>query len=1258
MLNVRGYQISGRIRDTPHSAVYAGLRMPDGLPVVLKLYRSSRAFESGRASRELELLQRIDSDWVVRPVALVQTAEGAALVLRRARGTPLSRGAKGAKLSIEDFLRIALGIGRGLIAVHGARVIHKDVKPSNVLVDREQQRTCLIDFGICAEFGRAEHSAAPKIAEGTLHYIAPEQTGRLGLGIDFRTDLYSMGATLYELLTGAPPFGRRDGPELMHAHIAQRPRPAAECAPRVPRALSRIVEKLLEKDPELRYQTAHGLVADLEACQKQLEAQGEIDPEMALGTADVSDRLRFPSKLYGREREVEVLRHALGRISHKGVEWVLLAGPAGIGKSSLPAALRDPLLAAGGYMAEAKFDADRRERPYAGFAAAFEGLVNQILAGSSNDRLGAWSERLRHELGSIGAALLELAPSLRYLIDDLRAVPALGGNEERERLALAVVRFVRAAARPAHPLVLFFDDLQWADAGSLGLLSALLCSGKPESLLVIGGYRSDEVGPDDPLMALIHEVASRGVPVETLTVEPLKLADTTAMLADVLGRSSADTAGLARCVGRKTQHNPLLVRRLMFHLWDRDLIRHEHGSGWTWDEQRLAEAEITDDAAAMVAARIDMLSEREHELLRVASLVGAHFDFDALVELSSVDRLDLHPMLMTLVEQGLIAPCPDGFKFVHDRIREAAQSRMDGRERAMLHQQVARLLHERTPQEDLPKVVFQLADHLLGALDLMESNERSEALTVLHLAGATALARGATDTAAYYLERARDLLARDDWERGSIASNVYLASIEASLQLRRFEVASGLLSQIEQRPLPPLARAQVIAQRVVLSTFTGRDDPIALALDGLRAFGIRWPRHPSYVRTWIEMVWTHWLFRGPIDERMFPGAPPEDSGWLAPLLILRAVGGQLGIHSNRLACLAVAFALRAHRRSGAARSPGVALSGYANICCTLGSHIARAERYAQATEFWLRRMPAPAIDVRCRLHLDALIYPWVRRRRLMLEPLQAVVEAARELGDLEYVSHAAFQQMALGALAGETIARVRERLEEYDRTVCPPTTVAVARRAFDLLLRSPEERVDWGAERAWVSSALAPEDSNVIAPSVLLIASLCVLGQLDLAAETSARLWQAIVVNGALGSLRADHTFYRGFASAALADATRGSERRRHLRVLCACLRRLRAWSQHGPDFVHMAAFLEAEMMRSRRRPQAAMRRYEQAARQARSAGYDHHAALIHERRADLLRHANRSTDADMATAEALELYRKWGASAKVCELTGARRAD
>jgi len=1250
-MRVDGYTVWDCIRETEQSEVYTGIRNADGLRVVLKAYRSSRGTAEQRCLHEYQMLDRIGSPDVVRPVEVVSDARGSVLVVERFSGFPLSRYVKGPAILLADFCWIALGVSRSLAAVHAARVIHKDIKLSNILVDPVHQRICLIDFGISAEFGRAEHVASPEVGEGTMQYIAPEQTGRMGLGIDFRTDLYSLGASFYELLTGQPPFGQREGAELVLAHIAMRPRSVCELLPHASPTLSRLIDRLLEKDPELRYQTAQGLAADLEQCQKQLETSGEIDPDFELGGADRSDRLRFPNKLYGRDHEVSVLCEAQARAASGAVEWVLLEGRAGIGKSSLVGVVREPVVRAGGYLAEAKFDPDRRERPYAGFAEAIDGFVNQILAGS-HTRLPVWRDTLAKELGALAGVLVDLVPSLGFLIDDFPEVPRVGPREQRERLNLAVTRLVRAAGRTPHPLVFFFDDLQWADEGSLSLLDAVARESGFESLLVIVGYRPLELEENGAASQLVALLSGEALEARKLSPAPLCDEDISCMLADVLGRPASETEWLAREVARKSQRNPLLVRRLLFHLWDRDLIRYQHPNGWVWDRQRISEAEITDDVAALVAARVDALPADARALVELASLVGTVFDVEILVRLGEVGRVEALQQLMGLVEQGLIAPCREGFKFVHDRIREAAKSRLDLDHRTRLHHRVANVLLADTPAERLPDVLFEVADHLIAALPLLSAEERIRALELLSQAAHKGLAKGASSAALHYSRNALRLLEDADWrERFSVVFELQLRAADAAVNLQQFDFAADRLELLRKYPLDPLEQAQVRSRQVSIASVTTEVDAVDIALSALREFDIRWPAEPSWLRIRLDMAYTNWRIRGPRDRSMFTGVPAADLSWIAPLLIIRTAAAPFNLRSNRLYALATSYTLRAYRRHWPVNSPALVLAAYANLSISIHGDVRRAQELAQAAEVWLEERPAADTRAHSHLILYSLVYAWVRPRRALLGPLAEVVAAERELGNIEYTLMARFRLASETSFAGVPLAQAAvplAELVEVERRTSRSTGV-IMRHAYALLSAESESPLDWSSEEASLRSMLDSMQISEIYSAIHVVAVLSFFGRFELVSSICERLDRELHLAGGLGTMQVEHVFYQGLAASGMSEISRTSrERMAHRRLLRRSLRKLRTWARKNGDFLHMARLLEAELKRGHRSPAAASQLYEEAARMARRVGYVHHVALCHERKSELLAASNRSTAARTPRAAAIEAYREWGAHAKV----------
>jgi len=1247
MLEIDGYTVGEQLAARHNSRVYAAVRTHDSAPVVLKLCANGATTEY-----EYDVLRRLNSPWVVRALALEHAGDRPVLVLEHLPGVTLSRHlVQSGPLEPELFLGVARSIAEAAADLHAAHLIHRDIKPSNLMFDATSGDVRILDLGIAVEIGRVQLPADQQSVEGTLIYSAPEQMGLVGHGVDCRSDLYSIGASFYELLTGRPPFHEKTDQELVTAHIAMRPRSVVERMPHVPLAISRIVDRLLQKDPALRYQTAKGLAADLAECEKQLRDRGDISDDLVLGSHDASDRLRFPERVYGRDLESALLRDTLARVRNKSIELVLLAGPAGIGKSALARTLREPVARSNGFLAEAKFDVDRRERPYSGFASVFEGIIDQLLT-VSEDRLRSWACEIRGGVGSIGRVLLDLAPNLGFVVKDFPAVPPLSAREARERLALACIRFVRIVATQEHPLALILDDLHWADAGSLALLQALLLSKEPESLLVVGGYRDDELESDHPLHAVRSELERAGVSIQHLALAPLGLADTTAMLADVLGRRPEDTEWLARRVGAKSQHNPLLVQRVMLHLWDRGLIRYEHDQGWVWDPA-LTEADITEDAVALVAARIDGLPRAERELVEIASLIGTTFEVDLLVTLAGADRLDALERLMELASQGIITPCREGFKFVHDRLRAAAQTRIDPERRTELHTIAARLLLERTAPERLPRECFQIAEHIEGALEQLEPHERPDALKVLRMAGSTALEKGAPDTARHYLSLALDLQRASEGDSSSpLAVELRLQLGEAAYQIGDLDAVAGLVRDLSSCNMTKLQWALAIELKIRLLLADSAEAAQQEMLVALESEGLSLPRRPSMLRIWVGIYYTDMLLREPLRSGVFGRRAPSDDGWIVQSILMRSGGSALVRSGNpKPLCVLIMRALRSYRAFGAIPGISSVLAAYAGMRIHMLGRVKGSERYVRATEFFMQQRPSP-MDHRARYSLLCYPRPYLEPRRDLHAALAQVATESLEHGDPEYALYAGFQLASSMGLCGSPLPEV---ITAFERWRDPHATSAVHRHldagfeAYSVLAESTSAQRDWSVDPPAIAAQFAPGTGDGSLARLHWILVLSSYGQFDRALARAREFKSLDLVSYPAAEF--DWLFFYAMSLSAVYWNAPRMQRWRLARSLRTMRRRKLPGDVRSPDFshIHVAVAGACERLEGRRSRAGAL--YQRAAQQASKQGYLHHAALLLECSAALLEEARRDVEARNLLRLAAELYADWGARGKVLQL-------
>ncbi len=1247
-----GYRLGKRLHTSARAEVWDAVREADGAPVVLKCYRGDR---KRAARREYEMLRKAGAARrIPRALDLDLTADHPVLILEPLPGVPLKSLLDGEPLAVDALLTIALQLAETLEQIHAARVLHRDVTPRNVLVERSTCRVSLIDFGIACEIGAAQATEPGEVVEGTPHYLAPEQTGWMSRGCDARSDLYSLGATLYHACTGSQPFADLDPGELIHAHLARIPRSPRELRPELPAPIAELVLKLLRKAPEERYQRARSLHADLAALREQLRRDGRIAGEFALGSAEVPDRPRFSRSLHGRDGELALLRTAYERSAAGSVRLVLIEGETGAGKSALVEALRPEVARGGGYVALAKFD-PFRDRPFAGWASALGALVQQLLV-ESTARLEPCKHALAQHLGNIAQALIDLVPDLAFLLGEVPAVPPLGPAQTQARLALALQRFCAALATPEHPLVLFLDDLQWSDAGSRALLEELLSNQQHTALLVIGAYRPGDVARDHPLPSLCERLEQRGVSIERIQLAALGPEAAEEMLADALGRPRADVRSFAVCVARKTGNSPLLIQEFVLHMHALGLIRFAPQHGWTWNDAAIAAADIPDGAAALMVSKLERLDRAARELIEFASCVGDSFDVELLADLSGRARESIEPPLFVLAEEGLIAPAPGGFRFVHDRIREAAQALLTPEARSRLHHDAGRLLLERTPDSERAARVFEIVEHLNRGRAHLASELRVPLLELNLLAGTRALTTGAGSTAGGYLSVARELFLPADWEaRRALGFDLYFKSAESALQGNEYDAALAFLSTLEQRAPSPLEFAQIAGARLrVLGLVQQPEACLRYALGALRTLGVRWSENPSRLRSHLSMLWVRLMLRGrALEDALRPAAAPDPRG-LAQLIAhagatLVRVNMHHGVRAN-------CFVLGRFLRSGYTRAPAFTVASHALYSLMITGDARRTLKLLESAARLGDKLPVPVYTMRTEMSVHAGVHPWLMRRRRALAPMDGVIALAREIGDREGEFQARFLQLAYLALAGDPVHEMEPRLAE----------LADAVRRSGGLYDEPEMSHGvyrlLSAQKADIERRLAESDAwiathvNSAEPYLrtFWLMVLCVFGRHELAFAQSEAIGERLFLVVPFVHV-ADHIFYRGLAAAgAAADAPGRASRYR--RALRRCHRLLRRWARNGPDFVHMATLLEAEQARLRGRDGVARAGFERAAQQAREHQFLHHAALAHERRASLLAALRRETEASAALREAAALYREWGASPKAAQLEARSR--
>ncbi|WP_460033914.1 diguanylate cyclase, partial [Megalodesulfovibrio paquesii] len=806
----------------------------------------------------------------------------------------------------EHRLRLAEIVGlfetlAGILAqVHSLGLIHRDLNPSNILFDRRTGEVALVDFGSAIDIPLQSASGVePDTVEGTLPYMSPEQTGRINRTLDFRTDFYSFGVTLYELLTGHRPFAGEDAGAIIHSHLALTPPAPADVDPAIPPTLSALVMKCLAKDAEDRYQSAPGLVADLHRCHAALETHGQI-PDFALGTADVFDRFLFPERIVGRSRELQQLLGLYEQISTSAAAVpggsrsavVMVAGASGVGKTSLVREFGRAVAARGGVVVSGKYDQYSRAVPFSGLIQALSQLIRHILT-LGDAAIAAWKARILNAVGQSGRVLCEVIPELETLLGEQPPVEVLDPVEARTRLGTLFRQFLAAVGRPERPLAIFLDDLQWIDAASLSLLELMGSMhglGEEHAILCIGAYRDNEVSASHPLAVTLEAMRKREAvsgSIAEVVVPPLAEEDLRIYLAEMFHLSEADMASLATALHQKTAGNPLFFRTLLTSLHHDGHLRFDAvARRWTWDMAALAVMPYADNVVDVLQVRLAGLPAESVELLGLGACLGNPFSLDLLTALSRRPRVEVARGLAPALALGVLASARKDvelyaqqsadqledieFSFCHDRIQQAAYALLDEAGRPALHLAAGRLLLRRlTPEQDDARL-FDVLEHLRKGAALLHARpeheqefpetadpgpqsgrgslqERLHVASLALRAGRRAKQATAFADAAELLDFARSLLPASSW------STQYALSLEVFLELAQSLYLAGRYDEAEARSTDILAHALHDRDRLRLFNIQAKQyhhqarypEAVALELRALELLGVSIPEDPA-----------------------------------------------------------------------------------------------------------------------------------------------------------------------------------------------------------------------------------------------------------------------------------------------------------------------------------------------------------------------------------------------------------------------------
>ncbi|MGL5065426.1 MAG: trifunctional serine/threonine-protein kinase/ATP-binding protein/sensor histidine kinase [Microcoleus sp.] len=1344
MVELTGYQILDRIYSGTRTLVYRGIRQCDRQPVAIKVLRNEYPSfnELAQFRNQYTIAKNLNLPGIIQTYGVEPYQKGYALIVEDFGGISLKEWTgKGQTVpSLADFLPIAIDLSNILDLLCRHRIVHKDIKPANILINPQTKQVKLIDFSIASLLPRETQTLMnPNVLEGTLGYLSPEQTGRMNRGIDYRTDFYSLGVTFYELLAGELPFQSNDPMELVHCHIAKMPaalgkreqgtgnrqqatgnrQQGIENREEIPQVLSDIVMKLMAKNAEDRYQSALGLKFDLECCWHQLTETGTIQ-EFAIGQRDLCDRFLIPEKLYGRETEVQTLLDAFDRVSggegERGrggegenylassqsqilnsksqVEMMLVAGFSGIGKTVVVNEVHKPIVRQHGYFIKGKYDQFNRNIPFSAFVQAFRDLMGQLLS-ESDDRLANWQTQILQALGDNAQVIIEVIPELEKIIGQQPPAAELSGTAAQNRFNLLFQNFIKLFAKPEHPLVMFLDDLQWADSASLQLMQLLMSESETSYLLVIGAYRDNEVSPAHPLMLTIDSLVKAGATVNTITLEPLSSDSLNELVADTLNCPAPRAKPLTDLVVQKTKGNPFFATQFLKALHQDGEIEFDRTAGyWQCDLVRVREAALTDDVVEFMALQLQKLPPATQNVLKLAACIGNQFDLRTLAVVSEQLTTETAADLWKALQEGLILPQSETYKFflsnesnenesngseetnldrdftvtykfLHDRVQQAAYSLIPEDRKTATHYHIGQLLLQQIPPEAREERIFELVNQLNYGTSLITQPTEREELAKLNLTACRkAKAATAYQAAREYGAAGLSLLEKNAWQaQYPLALALNELAAEVACLNGDFQQMEDSIEAVVQNATSILDCTKVYEAKSLSYIAQNRQpELIAAMLPVLEQLGVKFPAEsdPSEFETRLAAIKLYLRDR---DIRDLVDLPiltiPEKISAISILAKIWPASYQV---RPDLSPLIVMEQVYLSLRYGNAELSPFAYATFGLILIGVRGEIELGYEFGQLGLKLLRVLNSQAIEARTTVVFNNFVAPWKQHLKDTLQPFLAAYATGLETGDLEWASYGLFNYCSHAYYLGVNLKELEEIIEKHIdviRTINQEQTIGYVNvfreTVFNLLAPSTDaEKLSAkdGKAEVKIREYLERDDFYPLFMTCLQQSMLCYLfGSYDRALEYSLsaeKYVSAVVANIGYSQFY----FQDSLTHLARYENLMELDREATIARVNSNQDKVKKWADCAPmNYLHKFNLVEAEKYRVAGKNYEAADRYDRAIAEAKSNEYIQDEALSNELAAKFYLNWGKEKVASGYMQEAYYCYVRWGTRAKIHDL-------
>jgi predicted ATPase/signal transduction histidine kinase/tRNA A-37 threonylcarbamoyl transferase component Bud32 len=1309
------YQILETLQANAQKVIYRAVRKADRLPVIVKALKAEYPSpdEIARIQHEYQIAKNLELEGVVKVLSLEKEGNRYALIMEDMGGISLAHLLEKKRFPLAEALQMALQTVRALAQLHEHQIIHKDIKPSNLIVKPKTGQIKIADFSIATRLVR-ETQLPDKISalEGTLAYMSPEQTGRMNRALDYRSDFYSFGVTLYEMLTGQLPFVIEDPLELIHYHLAIAPVPPHESNSAIPEQISAIILKLLEKNAEDRYQSAYGIESDLEKCLKQWQRTGSVEP-FALAQQDRSAQFLVSQTLYGRGEAIASLLDAFKRVATPsgeksakgenrgsvGAEFVMVTGYSGVGKTSVINEIHKPIVEKRGYFIAGKFDLLKRDIPYSAWVQALRSLVEQILV-EPPERVACWKEKLMERLGDNGQLMVNVLPEIELIIGRQPPLLELGPIESQNRFNRIFQEFMSVFARAEHPLTIFLDDLQWADASSLKLIELVANDRDRQCLLFVGAYRDNEVGAAHSLTAALERMQQEGVTLNNIVLQPLDFNCVSHLIADTLHTEleqgePEQHKRLAELLFHQTGGNPFFLVQLLQTLYAEGLFAFNFSQGcWLWDIEEIQGHHLSNyDAVELVARNLQKLSLTAQQVLQLAACMGNCFNLDLLAAIYGETRSQIQGILWEALQAGFIVPTSDpsklplltqqpeevsthrraiAYKFLHDRVQQAAYFLIPEEQKQETHLKIGRLLLHHIPPHRLEENIFDLVNQLnLGVALITAPTEQIRLAELNLMAGRKAKAASAHEVAREYFNAGLPLLNLSSsslhssqrnqetlsWQSHyDLTYNLHIEALESAYTTAEFEQFLQLSEVVLSRAKTLLEKIKVYELKISFYFSSNQmQESLNTGLETLDLLGLCLPRNPNKLQIGLKFLQMTWLKGRRRIEDLADLPEMTDPYKIVIIRILKSISPVTFVTQPNLYPLVICSIVNLSVKYGNSPASCIGYGCLGIIYCGLLENIDNGYRYGQLGLKVLERFQDKENKSFSYVIFNTFVRHWKEPIRANLGAFLEGLQSGQETGDIEQACHCANFYCGYLFLSGESLEFVNQKHTEYIE-----------------LIANYKQEFQLHQTKTWNQAALILQDSlskalqvtneqscwkeanNEMGSFVICVAKILLFylfKNSECATEQTA-LAEKYERSGMATMYVPAYKFYYSLVLLSVYPNVSPRRKNEYLKKVKTHQKKMKHWAKHCPEnYLHKYELVEAEKARVLGENEKAALYYDRAIKGAKKNKYLQEEALANELAAEFYFSRGREKLARLYLTDAYYGYLRWGAKAKVEDL-------